>query len=173
MGQNHFTFNHMVCGSQELGSARLYVALQRARQRRCLCTPAGVFAPLHPRREVFLPLDPDHIHGGQPCADWMRAKALPPWTGTRVALPPRPPRQDFRIPTPATGGLRAPGPRPAERRLDPRQERLASWTSARELSCPLPHDRQFAAGLRRTCRRSIPSRSEAPAPDSGAQACAM
>ena len=89
----------------------------------------GAFAPQLPRPGAFEPMDPDRIHGGQPCADWMRARALLPWTSPRRALPPGPP--------------------------------------ARELSRPRPHDRHFAAGCRRTSRRSIPSENAAPAAEPG------
>src|ERR1700728_2670666 len=98
-------FNEIASQDRESRSARLYVAQQRARQRRDLCTPAWTFVSLHPRRRAFLPLDPDHVHGDQPCADWMRARALPPCTCTVEALPPRTPRQDFRVPTPTLGSL--------------------------------------------------------------------
>src|ERR1700727_485470 len=98
----------------------------------------------------------------------MRARALPPWTGTRVALPPRP----------RVGTFVSRHPRPgAFEPLDPDQP-CADWMRARALppwtgpgapclldllawafAPPAPHDRHFAAGLRRTVRRSIPSRS--------------
>ena len=54
---------------------------------------ARAFAPRHPRRGAFLPLDPD-----QPCAGWMRAKAWPPWTGPRGALPPKTPAPELTSP---------------------------------------------------------------------------
>jgi hypothetical protein len=63
----------------------------------------GAFAPQLPRPGAVAPLDPDHSHGGQPYADWMRASPLPPWTGPRSALPPGPPRVSFRAPAPTTG----------------------------------------------------------------------
>lgn len=44
------------------------------------CTSAMAFAPRHPRRRAS-PLDPD-----QPCARWMRARPLPPWTGPRRTI---------------------------------------------------------------------------------------
>ena len=61
-------------------------------------TRAGGFrTPMHPRRGAFLPRDPDHIHGGQPCAGWMRGNGLSRCIDNRERLaPPIPPASGFR-----------------------------------------------------------------------------
>ena len=64
-----YTFLRNVCGRDSASALR-----------------RGCRAPA-PRRWASLPLDP-----GQPCADWIRAMAFPPWTWTQKGLaPPRPP----------------------------------------------------------------------------------
>ena len=79
-----YTFLRNVCGK---GSAS---ALRR-----------GFRAPA-PRRWACVPLDP-----AQPCAGWMRARAVPPWTWTQKGLaPPRPPASG--LPRPDTNGQRFP-----------------------------------------------------------------
>ena len=53
--------------------------------------------PCTPRRGAFLPLDPDHIHGGQPCADWMRGNGVARCIASQASLaPPTPPASGFR-----------------------------------------------------------------------------
>ena len=64
---------------------------------------AGDFAPLHPRRRAFLPLDPDHIHGGQPCAGWIRGNRVSRCIAIQGSLaPPKPPASG--LPRPDTHG---------------------------------------------------------------------
>jgi hypothetical protein len=72
----------------------------------------GDFAPRHPRQWACLPFEPA---GGvpspstpdQPSAGWMRARALPPWTGTQGALLPESPAPVISLP----GTLDPPTPR--------------------------------------------------------------
>ena len=87
-------------GSRPKGSGHLYVGCADV----CAKGSAsglreGLSRPLNPRQGVC-PLDP-----AQPCADWIRARAFPPWTWTQRSLaPPRPPASG--VPPPDTDGQR-------------------------------------------------------------------
>jgi hypothetical protein len=91
----------------------------------------GYRAPA-PRRWACLPLDPAPPsprlrRAGQPCADWMRARAFPPWTWTHGSLaPPRPPASW--VPPHDTGGQRVPAE--SGRAIPPLDHgRVTAWRS--------------------------------------------
>ncbi len=134
-------------------SARLYIASQRARQRRCLCTPAWTFASLHQRR-------------GRPCpsTQTIAMEANP----TRIGCAPEPcrPGPALGAPCPRDPRIRTFAsryPRPgAFEPLDPDQP-SAVWTRARVIA-PLdqaPGGPSPPGPPRGSCRSPVPATGRA------------
>ncbi len=87
---------------------------------RCIPSEQGLSRPVHPRRRAFLPLDPDHGHGGQPCAGWMRGNGVSRCIDNQGALPPDTPASGQFAPRHQRAGRLSPRHPDARQEMHPR-----------------------------------------------------